>query len=73
MVFVLVGYDQQIDVTLAVNRWQERLEGRDGFGQIFGTAQRPAVDQDVKIPATLVSFRDTAINAIAKAYVEQPD
>ena len=25
VVFVLVGYDQQIDVMLAVNRWQERL------------------------------------------------
>jgi hypothetical protein len=73
VVFVLVGYNQQIDVMLAVNRWQERLESLDGLRQIFGTAQRPAVDQDVKIPATFVGFRDTAIDAIAKAYVEQPD
>jgi len=73
VVFVLVGHDQQIDVTLPANRWQERLESLDRFGQIFGTAQRPAVDQDVKIPAALVGFRDTAIDAIAKADVEQPD
>jgi hypothetical protein len=77
VVFVLVRRHEQVEALLAsAGIGQHRLQVRDGRLQVADSANRSAVDQDVKIidlGANLPALRNPAVEAVPHLDVVSPD
>src|SRR4029077_18715990 len=69
----LMRHDQQIDVMLPVDLWQQRRERRKCIPQHGYATERAAVDEHMKRSSVRVAVGYAHIDTIAEANVEQSD